>query len=165
MAERLSRERILEVAQRLAREDGLEALSMRRIAEQLDVWPMSIYRYFQDKDALLDAIAQGVEAPPAASGTGDSRAQLRELATAVRTAVLSRPAGLGDRLPRVLEAPAMEVLAERARVALGGERDADAAWRTISTYAFGAAVRGLDDDAFGDGLDLLLDAVESRRPA
>src|SRR3954453_13226884 len=53
----LSRERILEVALELASAEGVEALSMRRLAQELDVWPMSVYRYFQDKDALLDAMA------------------------------------------------------------------------------------------------------------
>ena len=53
----LSRERILEVALELAADEGVDALSMRRLAQELDVWPMSVYRYFQDKDALLDAMA------------------------------------------------------------------------------------------------------------
>jgi len=49
-ATRLSRERVLEAALALAEREGLEALSMRRIAQELDVWPMSLYRYFHDKE-------------------------------------------------------------------------------------------------------------------
>src|SRR3954447_784796 len=56
----LSRVRILEAALGIAEHEGIESLSMRRLALELDVWPMSVYRYFQDKDALLDAMAADV---------------------------------------------------------------------------------------------------------
>ena len=162
MAARLSRERILAVADRLAREDGLEALSMRRIAEQLDVWPMSLYRHFQDKDALLDALAAGAApaAPLAVRGRG-WRAQVAGLAAEVRAVVAAQPSGLGERLALVLDGPALRELDGTARSALerAGVADAAAAWSAVSTYAFGAAVRRLDDAAFAAGLDLLLDAV------
>src|SRR3954462_10260099 len=76
----LSRERILEVALELAEEDGVEALSMRRLAQELDVWPMSVYRYFQDKDALLDAMAADlIEQLPALPEGGSWRARLAPL--------------------------------------------------------------------------------------
>ena len=162
MAARLSRERILEVADRLAREDGLEALSMRRIAEQLDVWPMSLYRHFQDKDALLDALAAGAApaAPVALRGRG-WRARVGALAADVRALVTAQPSGLGERLTLVLEGPAARELDATAHDVLerAGVADAATAWRAISTYALGAAVRRLDDDAFAAGLELLLDSV------
>jgi AcrR family transcriptional regulator len=163
MAERLSQERILEVAGRLAREDGLEALSMRRIAQQLDVWPMSLYRHFRDKDELLDALAAGAAPParaPAASG-GDWREEVRAVAGQIRAVVAEQPTGLGERLPRVLDAPALRELDTRAEAALarGGARDAAAAWRAIATYAFGSAARGEADPEFETGLELLLAGV------
>ena len=46
---RLSRERIVEAALGIVEREGLGALSMRRLAQELDVWPMSVYRYFRDK--------------------------------------------------------------------------------------------------------------------
>src|SRR4051794_11070052 len=58
--QQLSRDRILEAAVALAARDGLDALSMRRLAQELDVWPMSVYTYFRDKDELVDAIAAEV---------------------------------------------------------------------------------------------------------
>src|SRR3954451_8011577 len=58
--QQLSRERILGAAAELAGRDGLESLSMRRLAQELDVWPMSVYRYFRDKDELVDAVAAEV---------------------------------------------------------------------------------------------------------
>src|SRR4051812_49753279 len=76
----LSRERILEVALELAAADGVEALSMRRLAQELDVWPMSVYRYFQDKDALLDAMAADlIEQLPALPEGGSWRARRHHL--------------------------------------------------------------------------------------
>src|SRR3954466_1280852 len=52
----LSRERIIDAAVGLLEEDGWDALSMRRLAQELDVWPMAVYRYFRDKDELVDAL-------------------------------------------------------------------------------------------------------------
>src|SRR5205814_741573 len=72
----LSHEWILEVALELAEAEGIEALSMRRLAQELDVWPMSVYRYFQDKDALLDAMPADLNEDdyPALAGAGDALA-------------------------------------------------------------------------------------------
>src|SRR5690242_18844781 len=86
-ATRLSRERILETALAVVEADGLEALSMRRLAQQLDVWPMSLYRYFQDKDALLDALAEAVaEEITLPSAQGSWRHQVRDLVDRARGA-------------------------------------------------------------------------------
>src|SRR5262249_32597314 len=53
----LTRERILHVGLRLIDEQGLEAFSMRRLAQELGVDPMSLYHHFRNKDALLDGVA------------------------------------------------------------------------------------------------------------
>src|SRR3954447_23901273 len=92
--ERLSRDRILDAAVALAREDGPDALSMRRIATELDVWPMSLYRHFRDKDELLDALAgaaaHDIGAPEGASWREDLEALLRQ----ARDAFAAHPAGV-----------------------------------------------------------------------
>ncbi len=59
---RLSRERILDAALELVVDDGWNGLSMRRLAQELDVWPMAVYRYFRDKDELLDAVVEQLAA-------------------------------------------------------------------------------------------------------
>jgi TetR/AcrR family tetracycline transcriptional repressor len=38
------------------RQQGVEAVSLRRIAERLHVTPMAIYRHFRTKDALMSAL-------------------------------------------------------------------------------------------------------------
>jgi hypothetical protein len=52
----LSRERILLTAILLADKDGLESLSMRKIAQELGVQAMSLYNHVANKDELLDGI-------------------------------------------------------------------------------------------------------------
>lgn len=50
------RERILDAARELLNEDGYEAFSMRKLGERLDYTPSAIYRHFENKAALLQAL-------------------------------------------------------------------------------------------------------------
>lgn len=52
-APKLTTELIVDTAINVADRDGLPALSMRRIADELGVGAMSLYRHISDKDALL----------------------------------------------------------------------------------------------------------------
>ncbi|WP_009634270.1 TetR/AcrR family transcriptional regulator C-terminal domain-containing protein [Synechocystis sp. PCC 7509] len=52
----LSRERVLDAALYLADEGGIEALSMRKLAEELGVKAMSLYNHVANKDDVLDGI-------------------------------------------------------------------------------------------------------------
>ena len=58
--ERLSEEAIVTAALQLIDRDGLQALSMRKLADRLDVQPMAFYHHFPNKDALLDRVADAV---------------------------------------------------------------------------------------------------------
>jgi AcrR family transcriptional regulator len=49
----LSQELIVEVAQSLVDQFGIEALTMRKIADTLDITPMALYRYVRNKNDLL----------------------------------------------------------------------------------------------------------------
>ena len=92
---RLSRDRIVEAALGLVEREGWDALSMRRLAQELDVWPMAVYRYFQDKDALVeglvDAAAESVELP---GRRGSWRTRMRALLHGARDALRRPPGGL-----------------------------------------------------------------------
>lgn len=63
----LGEERILETAQRVFQDDGLAALSARRLATELGVSQMAVYRYFESigelKNALIDRILK-LQLPP-----------------------------------------------------------------------------------------------------
>jgi TetR/AcrR family tetracycline transcriptional repressor len=52
-AERLSKTVVIERALRLGDEEGLEAVTIRRLAQELGVTPMALYWHFKNKDELL----------------------------------------------------------------------------------------------------------------
>jgi AcrR family transcriptional regulator len=64
----LSREAIVEAALRITREEGLDAVSMRRIAQALDTGPASLYVYVANRDELhellFDAAIGTIETEP-----------------------------------------------------------------------------------------------------
>ena len=53
----LSRERVVDAAIRVADAEGMAALSMRRVATELGIATMSVYRYVPGKDELVDLMA------------------------------------------------------------------------------------------------------------
>lgn len=57
---RLNRDRVLRAAVDLADRDGLEAVSMRRLAEHLGVVPMALYKHVAHKEELLDGMVDVV---------------------------------------------------------------------------------------------------------
>ncbi|MFE7130569.1 TetR/AcrR family transcriptional regulator [Streptomyces sp. NPDC057638] len=79
----LSRERIVAAAIELADADGLDAVSLRKVATVLDVRPMRLYGYIASKEELLDLMvdAAHVEIRPVGEGW---REVLRSLAEATR---------------------------------------------------------------------------------
>ncbi|WP_380282842.1 TetR/AcrR family transcriptional regulator [Kitasatospora purpeofusca] len=81
----LSRERIVGAAVRLADADGLEAVSLRKVAAALEVGPMRLYGYIATKDELLDLMVDAVYAEIRPAGDG-WRQVLHSLAEATRQA-------------------------------------------------------------------------------
>jgi AcrR family transcriptional regulator len=53
---RLSRERVLQTALKLADQGGLESCSMRKLGQELGVEAMAVYYHFANKDEVLDGI-------------------------------------------------------------------------------------------------------------
>ncbi|MFI7451644.1 TetR/AcrR family transcriptional regulator [Nonomuraea sp. NPDC049714] len=66
----LSVDRIVRAAIEVADADGLQALSMRRVAERLGVGTMSLYTYVPGKPELLDVMLDTVYGETAYAGTG-----------------------------------------------------------------------------------------------
>jgi len=69
---RLSRDRVLQAAVALADRAGIEAVSMRKLAEELGVVPMAPYKHVASKEELLDGMVDIVvgEIDPPAGGAG-----------------------------------------------------------------------------------------------
>lgn len=68
----LSRERIVQAAIELADADGLEAVSMARVAQRLGFATMSLYRHVASKDELLLLMHDTVWRMPEAGGQADA---------------------------------------------------------------------------------------------
>lgn len=138
----LSRTRILATALELVDQDGLEALTMRRLADQLRVDPMSIYNHVDGKDALLDGLADAlwdqVEPPHWDSNWKEA---FRSLATSLRSLAHTHPHAYGLLFSRgVLPEPALRAF-DASLTALeraGLDRQAAAEMlRTLLSYAVG----------------------------
>ena len=93
---RLSRDRVLEAAIALADVDGIEGLSMRRLAQELGVEAMSLYHYFRSKDKLLggmlDVVFSEFERP---AQHGDWRDAMRTSASSAHHVLLRHPWACG----------------------------------------------------------------------
>jgi AcrR family transcriptional regulator len=88
----LTREQVLATALRLIDDDGVEALSMRRLGRALGRDPMRLYRFAASKDELLDGVVELVlselEVPDTGTGWEDV---LRRIAHAFRGIALAHP--------------------------------------------------------------------------
>jgi len=84
----LSSTRVLQAAVALADEAGLEAFSMRGLAQELGVVPMALYKHVANKDELLDGMVDivfsEIELPP---GDLDWRSAMRRRAISTREAL------------------------------------------------------------------------------
>ncbi|RSD20915.1 TetR family transcriptional regulator [Amycolatopsis eburnea] len=87
----MSRDRILREALALVDEEGLDAVSMRKLARRLGVDPMSLYNHVDGKDALLDGVAEVLLAAIPAPPPGGLRETMSALAHGFRDAMLGHP--------------------------------------------------------------------------
>jgi AcrR family transcriptional regulator len=84
---RLNKDRVLRAAVALADEAGIEALSMRKLAEELGVVPMALYKHVADKEELLDGMVDIVvgEVDPPVSGVAWKSAVRQRILSARRS--------------------------------------------------------------------------------
>lgn len=97
----IRRQQIVDAAVALADAEGLEAASMRRLAEQLGLGTMTLYSYVCDKDELLDLMRDEVSRAMLVPEPlpDDWREALREIAVRTRRALEAHPWSL-DAEPR-----------------------------------------------------------------
>ena len=152
--EPLTRERVLATAVELADRGGAEALSMRKLGQELGVDPMALYRHVRNKDDLLDgalAVVVG-QMEPAPAGLAWKPA-LRELAMNARRVMLRHPWARGVLEERGTAGSAMVGQVERVLAILLGSG--------FSLELAHHALHVLDSRIFGFSPALF---DESRRP-
>ena len=89
---RLNREKVLATAIALADELGSDAVSMRRLATELDVVPMALYKHVANKEQLLDGMVDAIIAEiERAPFEGDWRAAVRQQVLSARAALQRHP--------------------------------------------------------------------------
>jgi AcrR family transcriptional regulator len=143
----LSRESILDAALLVIERDGLEGLTMRRLARELGIGTMTLYGYFADKRELVEALLDfAAAAAPLPELRGGWRDRLAAVMTALHDGLSAHPALARVRVAQPIATPAAFRFTEAALAAL---RDAgfDAAtaarhFRTLFVYTFGVAVFG-----------------------
>jgi TetR/AcrR family transcriptional regulator, tetracycline repressor protein len=177
----LTAKAVLDAARRLACDEGIDKLSMRRLAKELGVVPNSLYSHFPSKsalvDALLDSLLAEIESPdPDAVGW---REGLTAVMSSARRLVLEHPElasaflsrqSVGRGALRLAEAD-LELL---RRGGIEGERAVEA-HRILLIYSLGfgafeaarreepspdARARHPSDGSYLAGLRWLLDGIE-----
>jgi AcrR family transcriptional regulator len=134
----LSRDAIVAAALEIARTEGVEALSMRRVAQALDTGPASLYVYVSDRDELqalvFDAAIGTIELPPVEPDHW--REQIKEL---------------GRRMVKMMseDFPGIAILA-MAHIPTG-----DNAMRCVECMLSLLKAGGASDEAAGYAADLL----------
>jgi AcrR family transcriptional regulator len=103
----LSRERVLLEAVALADENGIGTLTMRRLADRLDVEPMSLYHHVANKDEILDGMVdvvfREVELP---SKHAEWKTAMRDRAASARDALRRHPWAVSLMQSRATPGPA-----------------------------------------------------------
>ena len=145
----LSRERVLQAALRLADEAGIEALSMRRLAQGLGVKAMSLYNHVANKDDILDGLVDlvigEIELP---SPSPDWKTAMRRRAASAHAVLLRHPWATMAIVSRVNVGPAMLRYVEAT---LGCLREAgfslemaDHGWNAIDSHIYGFTLQELN---------------------
>lgn len=137
----LTPQRIAAAAVAIADTEGLDAVTMRRLAADLGVAPMAAYRYVSGKDELLELMVDHIYGELALPEKAkDWREVLRGLALRTRAVLLGHP--WVTRTAVVTLTPNQLAVPERALSALDGlDLDADtmmAVCRTVDAYVQGA---------------------------
>jgi TetR/AcrR family tetracycline transcriptional repressor len=141
----LSREQVLAAARRIADAEGVDRLTMRRLAAELGVMPNALYTYVPDKEALLDALLDDLLADidPGDPTGEDWRDGLVRVMDASRRLLLAHP----QLAPVFLARPALGPNAARLgeitlallrRGGVEGERAVEAL-RVLLVYSLGFA--------------------------
>ena len=172
----LSRGEILEAALRQAEAGGLDQLTVRKLADELDVTPMALYRHVRDKDDILEGVADALLAKrglPSEDARWDE--YLIELASSLRSVLRDHPllVSVFGRRPQVGPTARLRLAAGCDVLVAAGYAEVEAVrvYAAVHTYTIGfcalEAGRAASgdrpeaggDDQDGDGEDEQLSAL------
>lgn len=113
--DRLTRDTIVSGAVALADREGLDAVTIRRLAQDHGVTAMALYWHFKDKEQLLDGIAEQLFSDVVLPEVTDEpwHARLRDVLVAFLAAIRPHPAVASLALNRILASDAGLVVADR----------------------------------------------------
>ncbi len=188
----ITRDQIIATALRSLKAGGFEQLTIRGLAAEMGVAPMSLYRHVRDKDDILGEVVDRLLARLWRPRTdpSDWRGYIAEAAERLRDFLVSQPAALHVYLGHPVMSPAalarMDAMMDVLRPALGDEQLARRAYGAVQTYTIGFAALeasragwepGPDGDElaqqlaayttprqFAQGLQFLLTGMEQHPP-
>lgn len=162
----LSRGEIVAASVALVEAEGLGALTMRRVADELGVAPMSIYRHVEDRRglllAMLDQVALGISPDEAVTPRGE----LAGILDALHQAFLAHPWVVPVLAADGLASRNILPLMDRAFGALFaaglGVVEAARAWQVLFQFVAGQALFSAprEEEAYSRGLVRSMDAGE-----
>lgn len=156
----LSKERVLRQALALADHEGIDALSMRRLARKLDAGAMSLYHHVDNKEELLDGMVDLVFAEiHLPESPGDWQAAMRAMALSSREVLARHPWAITLMESRTTPGPANlrhreAVTASLRRAGFSVQMATHANW-LLNSYVYGHALQEAtlafaDADELGD---------------
>jgi AcrR family transcriptional regulator len=158
---RLNRDRVLRAAVTLADKAGIEALSMRNLAEELGVVPMALYKHVAGKEELLDGMIDIVigEVDPLA-GDADWKSVIRQRILSARRSLRRHPWAPGAIESRANPSPAMLAYIDSM---IGAFRDGGFSIDLThhALHALGSRLYGFTPEVFDDSQGLDPQALEA----
>jgi len=160
---RLSRERVLRGAMMVADAGGIDAFTIRSLAQSLGVKPMSVYYYVANKDEILDGIIDlvfsEIELP---TPTGDWREEMHRRAGSARQVLRAHPWAIGLMESRTRPGPATlqhhnAVIATLRTAGFSQELTAHA-YALLDSYTYGFALQ--EATLPFEGADTVADVAE-----
>jgi AcrR family transcriptional regulator len=164
----LSAEVIVEAALEILRIEGLEAVTMRRVAYVLDTGPASLYVYIRNRDelrlAMLERVTESIEleSPEASRWREQVHLLVRQLLDALEdhpgiALVAATRTPTSERRPRIADALL-------GLLSAGGIDAQDAAWAcdVLPMITTASVIAGTGDDRFEFAIDTFLAGLVAR---
>lgn len=161
----LSRARVLNAAVEVADRHGLAGVTMRAVADVLEVEAMALYRHVSGKNDLLDSLVEVViseindacAALPPVSDTTDWRANIRRRVLTARAALLDHPWAPALIASHGTMGPAlMHYFDEFGTIMLAGGFSVDMIHHSL--HAFGSRALGFSSELFQPGAPAVVES-------